>query len=123
VIETLVVLALVGLLAAAGLVLPLVPAELIVQGGGLIIALGAVLGLPTGFWYHVKLRAALARHDELPARWWLRPVSLHEHLTSEDRPAVLRWFYVGGFGFLAIVLGSLAVAAGVLMEAHRAGAL
>ena len=119
----LLVLALVGLLGVAGLLLPLLPAGVIVQAGGVIIAAGALLGLPTGLWYHVKLRAALQRQNQLPARWWLRPVSLHDRVPSEQRTAVLRWFYAGGLGFIAMILGCLTVTVGVLLEAHRAGAI
>jgi len=123
VLEALLVFAAVGVLAAAGLVLPLVPAEWIVGCGGAFTAAGMLLGVPTGFWYHVKLRAVLVRHGELPARWWLRPVALHDRLGPGDRPGVMRWFYVGGVGFALTVLGCGTVALGVVMQAFRAGVL
>ena len=122
-IETGIVLAVVALLAALGVLLPLLPAELIVDAGTAVIVVGAALGLPTGFWYHVRLRAALLQSDRLPARWWLRPVALHGRLSAEDRGRVMRWFYAGGLGFVAIVLGCVAIVAGVLLEARRVGAL
>ena len=121
-IESAVVTALVAALAVAGVLLPLVPAEAIVETGIALIAAGTLFGLPTGCWYHVRLWAVLAPLDALPAGWWIRPASLHPRIPSDQRSSVLRWFYVGGLGFFAIVLGCFAVAAGVLMEAHRSGA-
>lgn len=121
VIESLAVLAVVALLAGFGVLLPLVPAALVVQAGGALIALGAIFGLPTGFWYHVKLRSVLRATGSLPAHWWIRPVALHDEIPAAQRTQVLRWFYAGGAGFLAILLGSALLAGGVLLEAHRGG--
>ncbi len=122
-IESLLVLAAVALLAGVGLVAPLLPAALIVQAGAALAAAGALFGLPTGFWYHVRLRAVLLRRGALPGRWWIRPVALHGRIPDEERASVLLWFYLGGLGFVAIVLGCIAIAGGVLLEVHRSGAL
>ncbi len=123
VLEALFVFALVGVLAAAGFLLPLVSVELVITLGFGCIAAGLLLGVPTGLWYHVKLRAALLRCDALPARWWLRPVALHGNMAPQDRAGVLPWFYAGGLGFVGTVLGCVIVFMGVLLEAHRAGLL
>ena len=115
-IEALLVFAGVGLLAAAGLIAPLVPPEWIVLAGGACAAAGMAFGVPTGLWYHVRLRGFLAARDDLPARWWLRPVELHPRLEPQERPPVMRWFYAGGIGFLLTVLGCALVVLGVLLQ-------
>jgi hypothetical protein len=123
VIEALAVLAGVCLLSLAALVLPLVPAEWILTGGAVCTGAGLLLGVPTGFWYHVRLRACLRRRGSLPRRWWLRPVGLHGRLAPEERGLVLPWFYLGGAGFVLTVAGCLGVGAGVVLAAFRAGVL
>ena len=120
-IETLLVFMGVVLLAAAALVVQLVPAEWVVQAGWVCTAAGLLLGVPTGFWYHVRLRECLRRAGELPAGWWLRPVAYHGRLGPEEQPRVLVWFLAGGVGFGLTVLGCVGVGAGVLLQAWRAG--
>jgi hypothetical protein len=116
VIEALLVLAGVVLLAGAGLVAPLVSPESVVAVGLACTAAGMAFGVPTGLWYHVRLRACLAVRGELPERWWLRPVALHGRLRPAERPAVMRWFYAGGLGFLLTVLGCAVVVLGVVLQ-------
>ena len=120
-IEALIVLLGVGLLAALGLVAPLLPSEWVIRAGWLCAGLGLLLGVPTGLWYHVRLRASLLRNGRLARRWWLRPSSLHDRLDAEDRPSVMLWFTLGGAGFLVTLLGCLLVGAGVVLEGVRAG--
>ena len=48
----------------------------------------------------------------MPRRWWLHPTDWHGHVADEDRPGVRRWFLVGGFGFLVVILGCVLMAAG-----------
>ncbi len=120
-LEGLLVFALVGVLAAASFLMPLISAELVITAGIGCIAAGLMLGVPTGLWYHVKLRAALLRRDALPEHWWLQPAALHGKLAPVDRTGVLPWFYAGALGFVATVLGCAIVVMGVLLEAHRAG--
>jgi hypothetical protein len=121
VIEALLVLLAVALLNAIALLAGTVSAELVVVAGVACATVGMALGLPTGFWYHVRLQACLRQRGELPARWWLRPVALHARLRSEERPRVLPWFYLGGAGFVAVMLGCAMIVVGVLLEAFRAG--
>lgn len=120
-IEALLVLLAVGLLSGLALVGPMLPPEWVVAGGGVCTILGLLLGVPTGFWYHVRLRACLLRRAELPQRWWLRPVRLHERLEAAERPEVMLWFALGGAGFGLTILGCFVVGVGVVLQAFRAG--
>src|SRR5262245_21730293 len=119
-LELFAVLAGVGLLAALGLGLPLLPPETVL-GAGIALALaGLALGVPTGLVYHLRLRAVLLARAALPARWWLRPTGLHAQLRDGERRAVLGWFAVGGAGFALCVLGCVVAAIGVALQAYRA---
>jgi hypothetical protein len=106
-------------LGAIGWLGPLVPLEWIVTAGVACSVLGIVLGVPTGFWYHVRLYAALRRQGPLPALWWLRPHSLHGQLAEAERPEVLRWFYLGGAGFALTATGCALVMLAVVIANGR----
>jgi hypothetical protein len=114
-LEIAIVAALVFALAAGAFVLPLLAWTAILEAGAWLIALGLVLGVPTGFVYHVKLARALAARGELPPRWWLAPTSLHGRLRAEERLPVLLWFFLGGAGFVLTIAGCAAVLAGALL--------
>jgi hypothetical protein len=120
-VESLLVLAAVACLAFLGLVAPLVPAAWWVEAGWICTAVGLLVGAPTGFWYHVKLRAILRQGGRPPPRWWLHPVAHHGRLAPEERPSVMLWFRLGGLGFAVAVLGCALVGGGVLLEGLRAG--
>lgn len=94
--------------------------EIWMGAGAALVALGLAVGVPTGFWYHVRLRASLAAQGPLPRRWWLRPVAFHGRLAGAERRRVLRWFAAGGAGFAVVVLGCLGVAFGVAVHVLRA---
>ena len=100
-IETALTLALVALLSA-GL---LAPWLWVATAGAVGIAVGLLLGVPTGFWYHVELGRALRAHGAPPPRWWLRPVSHHDALEPSELARALPWFYLGGAGFVVTVGG------------------
>jgi hypothetical protein len=70
-----------------------------------LTALGLVVGVPTGMLYHVRLRAALAAAGPLPPRWWMNPTPLHARVAPERLRWVMRPFYAGAAGFLAILVG------------------
>lgn len=106
-IETLLVVSIVSILSGT-LMLPL---EWVLDAAGALLIAGLALGVPTGLWYHVALRRALLRRSPLPARWWLNPPSLHPLLLPDERPGVLRWFYLGGAGFGLTALGCAVLAA------------
>jgi hypothetical protein len=120
VVELLLVIGAVAALAFVGFVAPLVASSTWLVLGIGFTALGLAIGVPTGFWYHVRLRACLASRGALPPRWWLRPVSLHPRLLEEERPGVLRWFAIGGAGFVLTVVGCALIVLGVSLEAFRA---
>lgn len=122
-LEGLLVLLAVALLAGGTVVVQVVPAEWLLQASCVCSVLGLLVGLPTGFWYHVKLHDSLRRAGDLPPRWWLRPVAHHAHLSADERSGVMPWFAIGGAGFVLTIVGCLGVAAAVLLEAWRAGVL
>ena len=113
--ETLLVVALVALLAGGGLLLPLLPWSAVLQLGVLGVALGLGLGIPTSLVYHVKLARVLGARGELPPRWWHSPTRLHTRLRGAERRAVLRWFYAGGAGFVITLAGCAAAFVGALL--------
>jgi len=115
VIEAVVVVAGVGALALLALLAPHVPVEPVLMAGAICTAFGLLIGVPTGLWYHVKLRAALLGVDLLPDRWWVHPVSLHGDIPEPQRRGVLLWFYIGGAGFVITILGCLAVTGALLL--------
>lgn len=122
-IEALLVLGSLVLLGLLGFVAPLVPPGGWIGAGWIAAAGGLAVGVPTGLVYHVRLARALARRGRLPPRWWLRPTALHGALEPEDRRRVLPWCTAGAAGFLATVAGCLAIVAGVVSAAFRAGGL
>ena len=109
------VAALVVLLAAGGLLAPLVSWGVVLQLGVASVAFGLVLGIPASLVYHVKLARVLAPRGELPPRWWFSPTPLHTRLRSAERRTVLRWFYAGGAGFVITLAGCVAAFVGALL--------
>jgi hypothetical protein len=106
VFELLLILGLIGLLAAAAALSGLAWITLLTIGAWLMLV-GMVAGVPAGAVYHALLYRALRVSGPLPRRWWLRPHALHDRLVAPARRAVLGWFNVGALGFLATVIGCL----------------
>ena len=104
-----------GLAVVAGLAIA--PWTLLVQAGALLAGIGLVLGLPTGFAYHVQLRRELERCDMLPARWWLQPTAHHVLLDESGRHAIRAMFHLGAGGFAVVSLGCIMVVAGLIRSA------
>ena len=105
VIEALIVVIALGGVVSLSALAPIVPFQIWLTAGAGCTAAGLLLGVPTGFWYHVRLRAQLAPRGLLPTRWWLHPVALHVHLAPRERVGVLGWFIAGGIGFVLCVIG------------------
>ena len=80
-----------------------------------LVAVGALVGVPTGVYYHVKLHHALAPRGVLPPRWWWSPVRYHAQLREDERSGVMVWFYLGGAGFVLMMIGCFVTLMGVLL--------
>jgi hypothetical protein len=102
----------VGLVAVVATMLT-APAMIMLAIGALL--LGLVVGVPTGFWYHVLLYRIVSARITVPRRWWLSPSTLHVHLTDAERRRIWLWYRLGGIGFVLSVVGGLAAIAGLLM--------
>jgi hypothetical protein len=113
-LETLIVLAVVALMVAAGVAVLAIPAGALVVTGFVCASLGMAVGVPAGFWYHVQLRAALLRRAPLPERWWLYPTRFHQDLSPLERRRFMPWFYLGAASFMICMLGALVAMLGVL---------
>lgn len=70
-----------------------------------LVGLGLVVGLPTGWRYHVMLHRTLGARGELPHRWWWNPTVHHHKMTDDDRMVVMPWFLAGASGMGLILLG------------------
>ena len=95
------------------------PWETLYYSGIWVTAAGFVVGVPTGFVYHVRLFQVLNPRGELPRGWIWRPLGFNARLRPEERPGVMAWCYVGGLGFVIICLGLLMMGTGVSMAIIR----
>jgi len=108
--EILVVLALlVGLVGGPALV-AVAPWEVTFGAGLALVALGMVVGVPAGAYYHFRLWRAL----KPSGLWWLHPIPLHKQLQPADRPGVMRWMRVGAVMFGVIIVGLALATVGVV---------
>lgn len=95
------------------------PWETLYYGGIWVTLAGFVIGVPTGFVYHVLLFRVLQPRGELPQGWFWKPLQFNARLRREERAGVMLWCYVGAFGFVIICLGLLLMGAGVSMAVIR----
>lgn len=79
------------------------------------LALGLLIGIPTGWWYHVVLYRALSLRMALPPGWWQRPVALHPLLQADEYRHVRPWFLAGALGFVLCLAGGVAAIVGLLV--------
>jgi hypothetical protein len=114
---TLVVAAVLSVGLVAVLAAVLTPPLLTIIALG-ILCLGLVLGVPTGFWYHVVLYRVVSAKIPLPRAWWLSPSNLHVHLTDVERRRINLWYRLGGVGFVLSLVGGLAAILGLLLGAR-----
>ena len=98
-----------------GIVGPSLGATVIIELGLGMLLVGLVVGLMTGFWYHVVLYRTLASRMRVPPKWWLAPSRLHEYLSDAERDRVRPWYRIGGLGFLLCVGGGVVAIAGSLL--------
>jgi hypothetical protein len=109
-IEAGIALALLAFVVALGW---LTPDGLLAFGTAVAVA-GLGASMLVGLVYHLRLRAAVARKGQLPARWWLAPSRLHGLLDENERLTVLP-FFVAGVVLVAICFaGLLLVALGAI---------
>ena len=97
------------------LITVVVTPQIMIELGLWVLAVGILVGIPTGLWYHVILYRQLAPRTTLPPRWWRAPVGLHEQLTPGEFRRVRPWFLAGAVGFLLCCVGGLAAIAGLVV--------
>ena len=114
---TLVLLA-VALVGLVGALVTVLTPPLITVFAMATMCLGLLVGVPTGFWYHVVLYRIVSRKVPLPRAWWMAPSALHSQLTDAERRRINRWYRLGGLGFVLSVVGGLAAIAGLLLGAR-----
>jgi len=115
-IEGLVAIGVFACLALTALVRQYVAWFLLLKIGVWLICAGVGLSLSAGLVYHVALYKALTPRGALKARWYWAPTRFHTALTTQERPAVLSWFYLGAAGFGVVMLGCIAVLLAVLRD-------
>jgi len=114
---TLVLLAVVSVGLVGVLVTVLTP-SLVTVVAMATMGLGLVVGVPTGFWYHVVLYRVVSPKVRLPRGWWMSPSALHVHLTDAEQRRINLWYRLGGVGFVLSVVGGLVAIAGLLLAAR-----
>jgi hypothetical protein len=80
--------------------------------GILLIAGGLIFSLPCAIWYHWLLYRTLSPRGALDSRWIWNPTAHHERLSTEERTAVMPWFYAGAAGWVLSVLGCVLLGLG-----------
>jgi hypothetical protein len=114
-IEIALVLTALVAVGVAGLVgTPPTPGLVAAVGVGALLV-GLLVGVPTGFWYHVILYRCVSPRIPLPRGWWLSPAALHRHLTAAEARRIAPWNRVGGLGFVLCLAGGVAAIAGLLL--------
>jgi hypothetical protein len=103
-----------GALVGAAMLVSLAPWWWLFGGGMGLMALGFLVGVPAGFWYHVLLYRALAPRGALGRVWWLHPTGLHGALTDGEKRRLMGPFKVGAVGFGLVLLGCVLFAVGAL---------
>ena len=112
---SLLVLALVGI-GFLGYLITVITPHVFHNIGLVLLVVGLLEGVPTGFWYHVVLRRILVQRGALPPRWWIHPTRHHERLTPDEHRRIRLWFVLGGIGYTVAVAGGLAAIVGLLIE-------
>lgn len=103
-LESLLAVGLLALLVGLG-ALSFVPWEQLFSWGQWTIACGMAVGVPPAVVYHVILYRALRAHRIDTTGFIWNPIRFHHLLVPAARRGFLPWFYVGGAGFVVVVLG------------------
>jgi len=115
-LEIALVLATIVAVGVLGFLVTIFTPHLMTTIGLAMLALGLLVGVPTGFWYHVLLYRVLSLRITLPHKWWWAPVDLHPLLTEQELARLKPWFTIGGIGFVLSIVGGLAAMAGLLVR-------
>jgi hypothetical protein len=114
-LEATLVMAALGSVGLVILLATLLTAPVLIMGAIAVLLLGLVVGVPTGFWYHVVLYRIVATKVPVRRRWWLSPSALHVHLTDAEERRIRPWYRLGGIGFMLSMVGGLAAIAALLI--------
>lgn len=115
VIEVSVVVALVVLLVLAGTAAATLTWQVLLVSGAAFVAVGTLVGVPTGIYYHVVLHRFLKLQGNVPSDWWLHPTRYHDRLEPWQMREMRPWFGLGAIGFGIMMLGCLIAALGVMV--------
>jgi len=114
-IELLVVAGMVAFIVAVRwLVEATLPGSALTLFGLCIFTAGIFEGIPSGLYYHMLLYRALRGRGEIPAGWWISPSRYHVRLSDAEKRLVLRWFFLGGLGFLLCITGGILAISGMI---------
>ena len=102
-------------LVLIGFISVVITPQIMIELGLWVLAVGLLIGIPTGLWYHVVLYKQFAPRTTLPPRWWRAPVELHPLLTPQEFRRVRPWFVAGAAGFVLCCIGGLAAIAGLVV--------
>jgi len=98
-----------ALILASLIVAAVVPAGALLWLGVIVGSLGAIVGVPAGVVYHVKLWRSLQAAGQATDGFWLRPHRLHDRLADAQLGPIEAWFMVGVVGFVLTVSGGVGV--------------
>jgi len=120
VLELLIAMAPLILLSALAVTAIFVPLQVVAAFALSLMAVGFLLGVPSGLAYHWVLRRELLRVGSLPPGWYWHPQHHHGGLSPNAIKRLRPWFLVGAGGFGLIILG-FALAVLALAMWFRAG--
>jgi hypothetical protein len=80
-----------------------------------VFAAGIIEGIPSGLYYHILLYRVFRSRGEIPAGWWISPSRYHARLNDLEKQVVLRWFFLGGLGFLLCIAGGILALSGMII--------
>ena len=111
-IEIAITLGLIGTIVGIAALFALVPWHILFGLGLTLIGVGMLIGVPTGFWFHVMLWRVMRERKIVQPGWWLRPIRVYEGLAVDDRRRMTPWMYAGGAGFVLALIGCALFAVG-----------
>jgi hypothetical protein len=110
-------------LAALALTAIFVPLQLVAGFALSLLAVGALIGLPSGLVYHLVLRRELRRLGSLPRGWYWHPQRYHDSLQPAAQRRMRPWFLLGAGGFGLILIGFALSVLALAMWFRSGGAL